>query len=94
MGDYVTFAGTLVQDANGTYVSAHTLVNNVAIYTWPGTNPAYVAIDVSFIGTGGLTVVGANEAAIMTRFEGFSTDTVRVVHLYGIDLVPGDWRNQ
>ena len=88
VGDYVTFAGNLVQDANGTYVSAHTLVNNVAIYTWPGTNPAYVAIDVSFIGTGGLTVVGANEAAIMTRFEGFSTDTVRVVHLYGIDLVP------
>jgi hypothetical protein len=47
-----------------------------------------VAIDVSFIGTGGLTVVGANEAAIMTRFEGFSTDTSRVVHLYGIDLNP------
>jgi hypothetical protein len=101
VGDYVTFAGTLAQDATpltptvgpwpgiaSTYVSAHTLVNNVAIYTWPGTNPAYTAIDVSFIGTGGLTVIGANEAAIMTRFEGFSTDTARVVHLYGIDLNP------
>ena len=71
-----------------TYISAHTITNNVGIYTWPGTNPAYVAIDVSFIGTGGLTVIGANEAAIMTRFEGFSTDTSRVVHLYGIDLNP------
>ena len=101
VGDYVTFAGTLVQDAApatptagpwpgiaNTYISAHTITNNVGIYTWAGTSPAYVAIDVSFIGTGGLTVVGANEAAIMTRFEGFSTDTSRVVHLYGIDLNP------
>jgi len=101
VGDFVTFAGTLVQDATpatptagpwpgiaNTYISAHTITNNVGIYTWAGTSPAYVAIDVSFIGTGGLTVVGANEAAVMTRFEGFSTDTSRVVHLYGIDLNP------
>jgi hypothetical protein len=101
VGDYVTFSGTLVQDATpatptagpwpgiaNTYISAHTITNNVGIYTWAGTSPAYVAIDVSFIGTGGLTVIGANEAAIMTRFEGFSTDTSRVVHLYGIDLNP------
>jgi hypothetical protein len=99
VGDWVTFAGTLVHDGASptagpwpgianTYISAHTLVNNAAIYTWLGTSPAYVAIDVSFIGTGGLTVVGANEAAIMTRFEGFSTDTSRYVHLYGIDLNP------
>ena len=101
VGDFVTFAGTLVQDATpatptagpwpgiaNTYISAHTITNNVGIYTWAGTSPAYVAIDVSFIGTGGLTVIGANEAAIMTRFEGFSTDTTRVVHLYGIDLNP------
>lgn len=102
VGDWVTFAGTVMADPGftpgptagpwpgvaNTYISAHTLVNNVAIYTWAGTSPAYVAIDVSFIGTGGLTVVGANEAAVMTRFEGFSTDTSRVVHLYGIDLNP------
>jgi hypothetical protein len=99
VGDYVTYAGTLVHDGASptagpwpgiasTYISAHTLINNVGIYTWPGTNPAYVAIDVAFIGTGGLTVIGANEAAIMTRFEGFSTDTLRVVHIYGIDLAP------
>ena len=88
VGDFVTYAGTLEQDGAGIYVSAHTLVNNVGIYTWPGTNPAYTAVDVAFIGTGGLTVIGDNEAAIMTRFEGFSTDPSRVVHLYGIDLVP------
>jgi hypothetical protein len=99
VGDWVTFAGTLMHDGvnptagpwpgiASTYVSAHTITNNVAIYTVAGTSPVYVAIDVSFIGTGGLTVVGANEAAIMTRFEGFSTDTSRYIHLYGIDLNP------
>ena len=99
VGDFVTFAGTLVHDGanptagpwpgdDATYISAHTITNNVAIYTWPGTVPAYVAIDVSLVGTGGLVVVGANEAAVRTRFEGFTTDITRVVHLYGIDLDP------
>jgi len=99
VGDWVTFAGTLVHDGASptagpwpgiasTYISAHTVINNVAIYTWPGTNPAYIAIDVSLIGTGGLTIIGENEAAVRTRFEGFSTDTIRGVHLFGIDLTP------
>jgi len=99
VGDFVTFAGTLVHDgANptagpwpgdaATYISAHTITNNVTIYTWPSSSPAYVAIDVSLMGVGGLVVVGANEAATRSRFEGFSTDPTRVVHLYGIDLDP------
>jgi hypothetical protein len=102
VGDYVTFAGTLVTDnattpttgpwpatgTAGTYISAHTIVDNIAVYTWPGTNPAYVAIEVSIIGTGGLTVIGAGEAVIRTRFEGMTTDPSRNIHLYGIDLDP------
>jgi len=101
VGDWVTYAGTLVTDAAtpttgpfpatgsaGTYVSAHTIGNNVAIYTAPGTNPAYIRIDVSLIGTGGLIVAGAAEAVARTRFEGFSTDTGRNIHLYGVDLDP------
>ena len=102
VGDYVMFAGTLVTDnaaaptagplpANGlagTYVSAHTITNNVAIYTWPGTDPAYVTVEVALIGTGGLTVLGAGEAVIRTRFEGMTTDPSRNIHLYGIDLDP------
>jgi hypothetical protein len=103
VGDYVTFAGTLVTDsatpttgpfppaplgAAGTYVSAHTIIDNIAVYTWPGTNPAYVSIEVSLIGTGGLTVLGAGEAVIRTRFEGMTTDPSRNVHLYGIDFDP------
>ncbi len=101
LGDYVTFAGTLVTDLTdpgptagpypgtiGTYVSAHTIVDNIAIYTAPGTNPAYVMIEVSLIGTGGLTVVGAGEAAARTRFEGMTTDATRSINLYGIDYDP------
>jgi hypothetical protein len=104
VGDYVTFAGTLVTDnaaqptagpwptngTAGTYISAHTVTNNVAVFTYPGTNPAYVMTNVFLIGTGGLTVLGAGEAVVRTRFEGMSTDPSRNVHLYGIDLNPLD----
>ena len=103
VGDYITFAGTLVTDnaaqptvgpypapggAVGTYVSAHTITDNVAVYTWPGTNPAYVSTEVTIIGTGGLTVLGAGEAVVRTRFEGMTTDPSRNVHLYGMDINP------
>jgi hypothetical protein len=102
VGDYIFFAGTLVHDGsnptagpwptNGTaatYISAHTITNNVAIYTAAGTNPSYVAIDVSLIGTGGVDT-GAVEATVRTRFEGFTTDPSRIIHLYGIDLDPSN----
>ncbi|MFI5176257.1 MAG: hypothetical protein ACHQKY_15455, partial [Terriglobia bacterium] len=102
VGDYITFAGTLVTDnaaaptagpwpANGTagtYISAHTITNNTAIFTMPGTNPAYVETDVFILGTGGLTVLGGAEATIRTRFEGMTTDPSKIIHLYGMDLDP------
>jgi hypothetical protein len=75
-----------------TWISAHTIVNNTAIYTFQGSNPAYVETDVFILGTGGLTVLGVGEATIRTRFEGMTTDvaptaaTQRIIHLYGIDL--------
>jgi hypothetical protein len=71
-----------------TFVSAHSVINNTAIFTFPGSNPAYVETDVFLMGTGGLTVLGAGEASIRTRFEGMTTDVSRGVHLYGIDLDP------
>lgn len=112
VGDYVVYAGTLVQDctmtgcpgggptagpwpaagAAATYISAHTINNNAAIYTAPSTNPAYVSTNVTIIGTGGLTVFGAGEATARTRFEGMTTDVdptgvaQRLIHLYGIDF--------
>ena len=112
VGDWVTFAGTLVQDCAmtgcpgggptagpwpvagtpATFISAHTISNNAAIYTFPGTNPAYVATEVTIIGTGGLTILGAGEAVVRSRFEGMTSDVdptgaaQRLIHLYGIDL--------
>ena len=114
VGDYVTYAGTLVQDcamtgcpgggptagpwpalgSAATFISAHTITNNTAIYTAPGTNPAYVSTNVTIIETGGVTVLGGVEAAVRTRFEGMTTDVdptgaaQRVIHLYGIDFNP------
>jgi hypothetical protein len=102
VGDYISFAGTMMTDnaaaptagpypaagASSTYISAHTITNNIGIYTTPGVDPAYVETDVFILGTGGLTVLGATEAVIRTRFEGMTTDTGRNVHLYGMDLDP------
>lgn len=114
VGDWVVYAGTLVQDcamtgcpgggptagpwpaagAAATYISAHTINNNAAIYTAPGTNPAYVSTEVTIVGTGGLTVFGAGEATARTRFEGMTTDVdptgvaQRLIHLYGVDFNP------
>ena len=48
--------------------------NNTAIYTAPGTNPAYVMTEVTIVGTGGVTVAGVGEAVIRTRFEGMTRD--------------------
>ena len=108
VGDYVSYSGTLVADcaacpgggttvgpypgSANTWVAAHTITNNVAIFTFQGSNPAYISIDVSIIGTGGLTVLGAGEATVRTRFEGVMTDVdpsgvaQRRVHIYGIDV--------
>ncbi|MGB7621026.1 MAG: hypothetical protein WBN92_01635 [Terriglobia bacterium] len=100
VGDYITFAGTLVTDnaaaptagpwpangTSGTYISAHTITSNVAIFTAAGTNPSYVMTDTFILGTGGLTVLGAAEAVIRTRFEGMTTDFSRQIHVYGIDF--------
>ena len=91
VGDYVTFAGTLIANnpiapnPAATFISAHTIIDNTAIFTPPGTDPAYVSIEVSLMGTGGLTVFGAGEASIRTRFEGMSTDSTRPIYVYGID---------
>jgi hypothetical protein len=99
IGDYINYAGILVTDsatptagpwpgAASTYISAYSIVNNTAIYTTPNTDPAYVQIEVTLMGTGGLGAVGAGELGTRTVFEGMSTDPSRPIHLYAIDLDP------
>src|SRR6266581_305035 len=76
----------LLSSVDQTYVEAHTITSNVAVFTFPGSNPAYIMTDVMLLGTGGLTALGVGEATFRTRFEGMMTDSSRMVHLYGIDL--------
>lgn len=93
VGDYVNYAGTVIADnpadpASTTYISAHTIIANVAIRTVSGTNPVYVSIEVGIMGTGGVTDPGLTEASVRSRFEGMSTDITRTIHLYGIAVQP------
>ena len=97
VGDYVTYSGTLVSDrgsqgpfssTDATYISAHTVIANIGIFTEPGTDPAYVAINVAILGNGGVTVPANMEAVVRTVFEGVTTDPSRDIHLYGIDVAP------
>ena len=56
-------------------IAAHTIVSNMTIMTAPGTQPAYVGIEVLLMGVS--TKAGAppgTEGAVRTRVEGFSTD--------------------
>jgi hypothetical protein len=57
--DYVIFSGIWIDDVDAVtnttgYISAYSLEANLGIYTSPGTNPAYIAIEESHWGTGGI----------------------------------------
>jgi hypothetical protein len=87
-GDWLDIGGEILLDSNGApYILAHTITANLGIYTFPGTDPAYVAIDVLLQGTGGVANPAfPAEAGIRTRVEGFTTDDSRNVDVYGIDI--------
>jgi hypothetical protein len=70
-------------------VAAYSMVANASIFTWPGTTPAYVALDVTILGVGGIAVPGfPQEATTRTRFEGFTTDPTRNITFWGVDVDP------
>jgi hypothetical protein len=58
VGDYVTFAGTYATDGTTQFVAAYEIINNIAIYTQPGIDPAYTVFETAIIGTGGLNAIG------------------------------------
>jgi len=91
VGDFVTYSGILVADAapaTTTYIAAFQVIDNVGIFTTAGTEPSYVAIDVTILGVGGTLQAGLLEATARTRFEGFTTDPSRTIFLWGIDVDP------
>jgi hypothetical protein len=99
MGDYVAYSGTLAKDVNGIYISAHTIVANVGIFTQPvdTSKPAYVSVETSLVGTmGPLTpripptpgTTLPQETQDRLKIEGFTTDPARNVEIYAIDTDP------
>ena len=78
--------GPMPADPAATYISAHTIVASINISTFPNTQPAYIATDVTLLGVGGVTPIGLGEATARTKFEGFSTDSGRLVTLWGMDV--------
>jgi hypothetical protein len=89
VGDNISFLGTLKYDENGAYISAHTIVGNVGIYTAPGEQPAYVGIEVIVQGTAAQPLPNLpQEATSRIKVEGFSTDPTRLVDIFAVDVDP------
>ena len=89
IGDFVNFLGTLKVDAKGSYVSAHTIVGNLGMYTSPGTIPAYIAIEVLIQGTSSQPLLNLpQEATSKIRVEGFTTDPTSLVDIFAVDVDP------
>jgi hypothetical protein len=87
VGDFVNIIGTLEMDANGPFITATDIeALTVGIYTWPGSDPAYIHEDVVIQGTGGVDqAFFPQEAGVRTRVEGFTTDIARQVDVSAID---------
>jgi hypothetical protein len=87
VGDFVNIIGTQEVDANGPFITATDVqAITVAPYTWPGSDPAYIHIEVVIQGTGGVDqALFPQEAGVRTRVEGFTTDIARQVDVSAID---------
>lgn len=90
VGDNISFSGTLkIDPATGPFISAHTLVADVGIYTQPGSHPSYVVIDELLVGANATPVAGlAQEIKPEVRVEGFSTDPSSLVDVYSVEVDP------
>lgn len=89
IGDFIDFLGTLKIDSKGPYISAHTIVAHVGIYTSPGTMPAYAAIEMELQGTAAMPVANLpQESTSRIKVEGFTTDPTNLVDIYAIDIDP------
>ena len=90
VGDWIDYSGTLAKDALGLdYVSAHTIIANVGVFTAPGFQPAYIAIESLIIGTAGQAIPGIDQEATNRIFVvGFTTDPSSLVEIDAVDVNP------
>jgi hypothetical protein len=94
VGDSISFAGTLMP-ASGTaaaYISAHTVEANIGIYTFPGSQPSYLAIGDFGVGTADPNAISINGLAAETQdrifLESETTDVKTAVDIYMMDVNP------
>ena len=89
VGDFIDYQGTLKYDSKGAYISAHTLVAHVGIYTYPGVMPAYTSIEMELQGTAALPVANLpQETTSRVKIEGFTTDPSSLIDIYALDVNP------
>jgi hypothetical protein len=94
VGDHVTYAGTLFKGAAGQpdFISAHTVLADVGIFTQPGTQPAYIALGEFGVGSADPSVTSVNGAPQETQdrifLEAETTDIVTPVDVYLNDIDP------
>ena len=95
VGDFIDYAGTLTKDSQCApsaankceYMSVHTIVANLGIYTRPGTMPAYISIEDQLLGVGGTpNPLFPQEALEKLVMVAFTTDNTQVVDIYGVDV--------
>jgi hypothetical protein len=88
VNDFITYSGTLVRDSSGSqYISAHTIVANLGIFTAPGTMPSYVAINEMLLAVSGTpNPLFPAEAVDRLRITAVSTDPTQLVDFYAIDV--------
>ncbi len=67
-------------------VAAYQVIANLGVYTAPGTNPAYIALDVLLQGTGGIPNPNfPQEVTSKVKVEGLTTDLGRTVDAFALD---------
>jgi len=101
VGDWVDYTGNLMKidpagpnTQDNMFISAHTVIANLGIYTSPGSLPSYINTAV-LIGTAGSPVTAGTPPTVIPEeisrritVEGFCTDSTRVVNFYAIDVNP------
>src|SRR3954453_22352104 len=94
VGDWVNFSGTLMHDSAGKdFISAHTVEDNVGIYTQPGTWPSYLALGEFGVGTAdpdarAPDTLTDQEALDRIFLEAETTDIGTMVDAYYMDVDP------
>lgn len=90
IGDYVGYAGMLVEDTPGNFfTAAHALGANTGIYTSPGRDPSYVFVEETIVGVLG-EIFPPIDQEETSRFHivGFATDPSRTIDVFMVDVAP------